>query len=81
MNKYKVLCVQHIHVLCVCLIIVFTVLLLEDRDEYDEEFDRMREANLKTRLIQAKDEHTTALKTVDQCRSKLSYAKQQVSLL
>jgi len=52
--------------------------LLEERDEYDEEFDRMREANLKTRLIQAKDEHTTALKTVEQCRSKLSYAKQQV---
>lgn len=49
----------------------------DERDEYDDEFDRMRAANLKTRLIAAKDEHTEAVKTVASCRDKLAHARQQ----
>ena len=53
-------------------------MLTDERDEYDDEFDRMRAANLRTRLIAARDEHTEATKTVEGCRSKLAYAKEQV---
>ncbi|XP_059166583.1 dynein axonemal heavy chain 8-like [Physella acuta] len=51
----------------------------EEYDEYDAEFDRMREANLKTRQVQAKDELTLAQSQVEQCRGSLAYAKQQVN--
>ena len=51
---------------------------LEERDEYDEEFDKRREANLKTRQIQAKDEYAEAVRTVEECRKNLAYAKEQV---
>ena len=40
----------------------------------------MREANLKTRLVQAKDEYASAVTAVEECRGKLSYAKQQVNM-
>jgi dynein heavy chain len=40
----------------------------------------MRAANLKTRLIAAKEEHTEAIKTVAKCRDKLAYARDQVSV-
>ncbi len=53
----------------------------EDRDEYDDEFDKMREANLKTRCVQAKEEYEDAVKNVDQCRKNLAYAKEQVGML
>ena len=53
----------------------------EDRDEYDDEFDRKREANLKTRQVQAKEEYDEAVKTVDTCRKNLAYAKEQVHFL
>jgi exonuclease VII small subunit len=38
----------------------------------------MREANLKTRQVQAKEEYEMAVKMVDHCRSQLANAKQQV---
>ena len=50
----------------------------EERDEYDEEFDRMREANLKTRQVQAKEEYSDAVKNVDKCRKNLATAREQV---
>ncbi|XP_055889444.1 dynein axonemal heavy chain 8-like isoform X3 [Biomphalaria glabrata] len=50
----------------------------EEYDAYDAEFDRMREANLKTRQVQAKDELETQKSQVEQCRANLAYAKQQV---
>ena len=50
----------------------------EERDEYDEEFDRMREANLKTRQVQAKEEYSDAVKNVDRCRKNLATAREQV---
>lgn len=53
-------------------------MISEEYDEYDAEFDRMREANLKTRQVQAKDELALAQSQVEQCRASLAYAKQQV---
>ncbi|OWF37572.1 Dynein heavy chain 5, axonemal [Mizuhopecten yessoensis] len=50
----------------------------EDYDDYDKEFDKMREANLKTRQVAAKEEHVVALKYVEECRQNLEYARQQV---
>ncbi|GFN75495.1 dynein beta chain, ciliary [Plakobranchus ocellatus] len=50
----------------------------EDYDEYDAEFDRMREANLKTRQVQAKEELELAQVKLDECRQKLAYARDQV---
>ncbi len=50
----------------------------EERDEYDDEVDRMREANLQTRQVQAKEEYTEAVKTLEECRKNLAYAKEQV---
>ena len=67
------------NVVCPERLIYHAVVSTEERDEYDDEFDRMREANLKTRLVQAKDEYTAAVTTVEECRGKLSYAKQQVN--
>ena len=52
---------------------------IEERDEYDDEFDRMREENLKTRVVQAQEELKDANKRVDDCRTKLGHAKAQVS--
>ena len=52
----------------------------EERDEYDEEFDKMREENLKTRQVQAKEEYVTAVKVVEECRTNLGYAKEQVNM-
>ena len=58
---------------------LFDVLFIsEERDEYDDEFDRMREANLQTRQVQAKEEYADAVKSVDECRKSLAYAKEQV---
>ena len=54
-----------------------SVLVAEERDEYDDEFDRMREANLKTRVVQAQEELKDASKRVDDCRLKLSHARAQ----
>ena len=38
----------------------------------------MREANLKTRQVQAKEEFTDAVKNVEKCRKNLAHAKEQV---
>ncbi|CAH1799095.1 unnamed protein product [Owenia fusiformis] len=50
----------------------------EEADEYDEEFEKMREANLKTRITQAIEEKTEAEKRVEAARVKLGYQRQQV---
>ena len=39
----------------------------------------MREANLKTRQVQAKEELELAQIKLDECRQKLAYAREQVS--
>ena len=69
-----------INVLEVVKLIKNEILSAEERDEYDDEFDKMREANLKTRAVQAKEEHGDALKTVDEWRGKLAHAKEQVNM-
>ncbi|KAK6187606.1 hypothetical protein SNE40_005595 [Patella caerulea] len=51
----------------------------EEYDDYDAEFDKMREANLKTRHIQAKEEYVLAVKAVEDCRQKLEQSKIQVT--
>ncbi|KAK3577475.1 hypothetical protein CHS0354_032326 [Potamilus streckersoni] len=50
----------------------------EEYDDYDKEFDKMREATLKTRQVQAKEEHALAQKNVEECLKQLEYAKEQV---
>ena len=60
-----------------CVSIYFSF-ISEERDEYDDEFDRRREANLKTRQVQAKEEHAEAVKMVDECRKNLAHAREQV---
>ena len=56
----------------------FTFHLTEEYDEYDREFDKMREATLKTRGVQAKEELASATKHVEECRKNLDYARDQV---
>ncbi|XP_064629693.1 uncharacterized protein LOC135488785 isoform X2 [Lineus longissimus] len=56
------------------------LLKAEDYDDYDKEFDRIREANLKDRHLKAKEELAIAIKNVDDCRRNLESAKQQVHL-
>ncbi|ESO89151.1 hypothetical protein LOTGIDRAFT_229063 [Lottia gigantea] len=51
----------------------------EEYDDYDAEFDKMREANLKTRHIQAKEEYTLAVKAVEDCKHRLEHSKSQVT--
>ncbi|XP_035829673.1 dynein heavy chain 5, axonemal isoform X2 [Aplysia californica] len=51
----------------------------EEYDDYDAEFDRMREATLKTRQVQAKEELSEAQKNLEECRSNLAYAREQVT--
>ncbi|CAG5121561.1 unnamed protein product, partial [Candidula unifasciata] len=50
----------------------------EEYDEYDAEFDRMKEANMKTRGVQAKEELIDIQAQVKECRTSLAYARQQV---
>lgn len=55
--------------------------IAEEYDDYDREFDKMREATLKTRGVQAREELASAKQNVDECRKNLEYAREQVSLL
>ncbi|XP_053397319.1 dynein axonemal heavy chain 5-like isoform X6 [Mercenaria mercenaria] len=50
----------------------------EEYDDYDREFDKMREATLKTRGVQAREELTTAKTQLEECRKQLEYAREQV---
>lgn len=54
------------------------LLLQEEYDDYDKEFDKMREAKLKNRQAVAKEELIQAQKHVEECRQNLEYARQQV---
>ena len=53
-------------------------ILTEVKDEYDDEFERMREANLRTRQVVAVDEYNDAKSMVEDCRAKLAEQKKQV---
>lgn len=50
----------------------------EEYDDYDKEFDKMREATLKTRQVQAKEEYADTKHKVDVCRQQLEHARTQV---
>ncbi|XP_052807484.1 dynein axonemal heavy chain 5-like isoform X7 [Mya arenaria] len=50
----------------------------EEYDDYDKEFDKMREATLKTRGVQAREELSGAKTQVEECRKNLEYAREQV---
>ena len=54
-------------------------LLTEEYDDYDKEFDKMREATLKTRGVQAREELITSRVTVEECRKQLEHAREQVT--
>ena len=56
----------------------FKKIIQDERDEYDDEFEKIREANRKTRSVQVKDEYESSVKLVDKCRKDLAYAKGQV---
>ncbi|XP_071818739.1 dynein axonemal heavy chain 5-like isoform X4 [Apostichopus japonicus] len=50
----------------------------EERDEYDREFERLREENLKTRRVAIEEELAEAQRTVTDCRNTLQKAREQV---
>ncbi|XP_023932047.1 dynein heavy chain 5, axonemal-like isoform X1 [Lingula anatina] len=50
----------------------------EEYDDYDKEFDRLRETKLKTRQVKAVEELAAAKKKVEEWRKNLEYAKEQV---
>lgn len=54
-------------------------LCIEARDEYDDDFDRMREATLKSRQEKAKEELAEVTKNVELMKKNLAAAKEQVS--
>lgn len=60
--------------------IFFLLLYVEEYDEYDAEFDKMREANLMTRGVQAKEELTDVHAKVEECRGNLAHARDQVGI-
>lgn len=50
----------------------------ETRDEYDEDFDRMREASLKTKQERAKEELSDVIENIEQLKRGLATAKEKV---
>ena len=50
----------------------------EERDEYDEAFERLREASLKKRSVEAKEELADAVQMVEECRQKLKLQRESV---
>lgn len=52
---------------------------LDEKDEYDAEFDRMREATMKSRQEKAKEELASVLETIEDLKKKLLSAKEQVT--
>ena len=58
---------------------MYRLLFLEARDEYDDDFDRMREASLKSRQEKAREELAEVTKNVELMNKNLASAKEQVS--
>ncbi|XP_033113255.1 dynein heavy chain 5, axonemal-like isoform X2 [Anneissia japonica] len=54
------------------------LLMADDKDEYDKEFDRLREQNLKCRQVAIEEELIQAAKRVEECRTSLQKACEQV---
>ncbi|XP_071504103.1 dynein axonemal heavy chain 5-like [Diadema antillarum] len=54
------------------------LLVDEERDEYDREFDRMREENLKSRKVAIEEDLAVARKKVEECRATLQKIHDQV---
>ncbi|XP_041462850.1 dynein heavy chain 8, axonemal-like [Lytechinus variegatus] len=54
------------------------LLIDDERDEYDREFDRMREENLKSRKVAIEEDLATVRKKVDECRATLQKIHDQV---
>ncbi|XP_074662754.1 uncharacterized protein LOC141915202 [Tubulanus polymorphus] len=52
----------------------------DDYDEYDKEFDRLREENMRNRHVKAKEELMASIKQVEHCRHELEGARKQVNL-
>ncbi|XP_077863125.1 dynein axonemal heavy chain 5-like [Saccoglossus kowalevskii] len=50
----------------------------EEEDEYDKQFELLREANLKSRQVKIEEELVTFRKKVVDCRSSLQQSKEQV---
>ncbi|XP_070568705.1 dynein axonemal heavy chain 5-like isoform X4 [Ptychodera flava] len=50
----------------------------EEEDEYDKQFELLREANLKSRQVKIEEELITAKKKVDDCRASLQQSRDQV---
>ncbi len=50
----------------------------DEHDEYDEEFERRREAAAQSRRVAVQDELQQALRDVDSYRERLKHAKEQV---
>lgn len=56
-----------------------TLLVQEERDQYDDAFEKMREQKMRSRQVKAIEELAAAKKKVEDCRTRLAYARDQVS--
>lgn len=50
----------------------------EERDHYDDAFEKMREQKMRSRQVKAIEELATAKRKVEEWRIKLGYAREQV---
>ena len=53
----------------------------EERDEYDDAFDKMKAASTKSRLVKAAEEKAALQETIEDLKVKVIAAQKQVSLL
>ena len=54
---------------------------IEERDEYDDEFEKLRELTLKNRQVQSKEELEETKLKIEECQKKLKSQKEQVLVL
>lgn len=57
-----------------------TLLIQEERDQYDVAFEKMREQKMRSRQVKAIEELASAKKKVEECRTRLAYARDQVTV-
>ena len=50
----------------------------DEKDDYDAEFDRMREATMKSRQEKAREELESTAQSIEDLKKKLSSAREQV---
>jgi hypothetical protein len=54
---------------------------VDEGDEYDVEFNRMREATMKSRQVKVHEELEVIKESIEDLKKKLSFAKEQVKII